>query len=82
VGNADDFSRRSPLISGCSIRPEQAGRWLCRGLPDPAGPGFEFVRRQDSGFADVPSISRRDQSTTYRDSVLFDDLRAFLLWPA
>jgi hypothetical protein len=39
-----------------------------------------WMQGQDYGFADVPSISRRDQSTTYRDSVLFDDLRKYDFW--
>jgi len=39
-----------------------------------------WMQGQDYGFADVPSISRRDQSTTYRDSVLFDDLRKHDFW--
>jgi len=39
-----------------------------------------WMQGQDYGFADVPSISRRDQSTTYRDSVLFDDLRRYDFW--
>jgi hypothetical protein len=39
-----------------------------------------WMQGQDYGFADVPSISRRDQSTTYRDSVLFDDLRRHDFW--
>jgi hypothetical protein len=39
-----------------------------------------WMQGQDYGFADVPSISRRDQSTTYRDSVLYDDLKAHNLW--
>jgi hypothetical protein len=39
-----------------------------------------WMQGQDYGFADVPSITRRDQSTTYRDSVLFDDLRKSDFW--
>ena len=39
-----------------------------------------WMQGQDYGFADVPSISRRDQSTTYRDSVLYDDLRKHDFW--
>ena len=39
-----------------------------------------WMQGQDYGFADVPSISRRDQSTTYRDSVLYDDLRKSDFW--
>ncbi len=39
-----------------------------------------WMQGQDYGFADVPSISRRDQSTTYRDSVLYDDLKAHDFW--
>jgi hypothetical protein len=39
-----------------------------------------WMQGQDYGFADVPSISRRDQSTTYRDSVLFDDLKRRDFW--
>jgi hypothetical protein len=39
-----------------------------------------WMQGQDYGFADVPSISRRDQSTTYRDSVLYDDLKAHNFW--
>jgi hypothetical protein len=39
-----------------------------------------WMQGQDYGFADVPSISRRDQSTTYRDSVLFDNLRRHDFW--
>jgi hypothetical protein len=39
-----------------------------------------WMQGQDYGFADVPSISRRDQSTTYRDSVLYDDLKVHDFW--
>jgi hypothetical protein len=39
-----------------------------------------WMQGQDYGFADVPSITRRDRSTTYRDSVLYDDLRKHDLW--
>ncbi len=39
-----------------------------------------WMQGQDYGFADIPSISRRDQSTTYRDSVLYDDLKVHDFW--
>ncbi len=35
---------------------------------------------QDYGYADVPSISPRDAAITYRDFVLYDDLRTKDLW--
>jgi hypothetical protein len=39
-----------------------------------------WMQGHDYGFADVPSMTRRDQSTTYRDSVLYDDLRKDDFW--
>ncbi|HUI09481.1 MAG TPA: hypothetical protein VL221_04085 [Bacteroidota bacterium] len=35
---------------------------------------------QDYGYADVPSISPRDAAITYRDFVLYEDLRTKDLW--
>jgi len=34
-----------------------------------------WMQGEDYGFADVPSISKRDGSITYRDFVLYDDFR-------
>lgn len=34
-----------------------------------------WMQGNDFGFADVPSVSQRDASMTYKDCVLYDDLR-------
>jgi hypothetical protein len=39
-----------------------------------------WMQGGDYGFADVPSITKRDASSTYRDFVLYDDLRTKDLW--
>lgn len=39
-----------------------------------------WMQGMDYGFADVPSISRRDGSITYRDFVLYDDFRVQDRW--
>jgi hypothetical protein len=38
------------------------------------------MQGQDYGFANVPSISLRDRAITYRDFVLYDDLRKQDFW--
>jgi len=39
-----------------------------------------WMQGQDYGFANVPSISLRDRAITYRDFVLYDDLRRQDFW--
>jgi hypothetical protein len=39
-----------------------------------------WMQGYDYGYADVPSISRRDGAITYRDYVLFDDLKKNDFW--
>lgn len=39
-----------------------------------------WMQGHDYGYADVPSISRRDRAMTYRDYVLFDGLREKGFW--
>lgn len=39
-----------------------------------------WMQGSDYGFADVPSVSNRDASMTYKDFVLYDDLRAKDCW--
>ncbi|MEJ2050405.1 MAG: alpha-galactosidase [Calditrichota bacterium] len=39
-----------------------------------------WMQGSDYGYSDVPSISHRDAAITYRDYVLYDDLRAKDLW--
>ena len=39
-----------------------------------------WMQGEDYGYASVPSINRRDASITYRDSVLYDDLKHKNLW--
>jgi hypothetical protein len=39
-----------------------------------------WMQGYDYGYADVPSISRRDRAMTYRDSILYDDLRKYDFW--
>ncbi|NIM89829.1 MAG: hypothetical protein GTO17_02660 [Candidatus Aminicenantes bacterium] len=39
-----------------------------------------WMQGYDYGYADVPSISRRDAAITYRDYVLFDDLKKNDSW--
>lgn len=39
-----------------------------------------WMQGYDYGYADVPSISRRDAAITYRDFVLYDDLIANGFW--
>lgn len=39
-----------------------------------------WMQGSDYGYSDVPSISHRDAAITYRDYVLYDDLRAQDLW--
>ena len=39
-----------------------------------------WMQGYDYGYADVPSLSRRDRAMTYRDSVLYDDLREYDFW--
>jgi hypothetical protein len=39
-----------------------------------------WMQGYDYGYADVPSISRRDRAITYRDYVLYDDLVAHNFW--
>jgi hypothetical protein len=39
-----------------------------------------WMQGQDYGYANVPSISRRDAAITYRDYVLFDDLKKNNFW--
>jgi hypothetical protein len=39
-----------------------------------------WMQGMDYGFADVPSISKRDGSITYRDFVLYDDFRIQDRW--
>ncbi len=39
-----------------------------------------WMQGMDYGFADVPSMSRRDGSITYRDFVLYDDFRVQDRW--
>ncbi len=39
-----------------------------------------WMQGMDYGFADVPSISKRDGSITYRDFVLYDDFRNQNRW--
>jgi hypothetical protein len=39
-----------------------------------------WMQGGDYGYADVPSISKRDASSTYRDFVLYDGLREKDLW--
>jgi hypothetical protein len=39
-----------------------------------------WMQGMDYGFADVPSLSRRDGAITYRDFILYDDLRQQDFW--
>lgn len=39
-----------------------------------------WMQGYDYGYANVPSISRRDRAMTYRDSVLYDDLIKLDFW--
>lgn len=39
-----------------------------------------WMQGYDYGYANVPSLSRRDRAMTYRDSVLFDDLKGLDFW--
>lgn len=39
-----------------------------------------WMQGSDYGYADVPSISRRDRAMTYRDDVLYEDLRRQEFW--
>ncbi len=39
-----------------------------------------WMQGSDYGYANVPSISRRDRAITYRDFVLFEDLRKKEFW--
>ena len=39
-----------------------------------------WMQGSDYGYSDVPSISHRDAAITFRDYVLYDDLRAKDLW--
>jgi len=39
-----------------------------------------WMQGYDYGYANVPSISRRDRAMTYRDSVLFDDFKKEDFW--
>lgn len=39
-----------------------------------------WMQGYDYGYANVPSLSRRDRAMTYRDSVLFDDLKKLDFW--
>jgi hypothetical protein len=39
-----------------------------------------WMQGYDYGYADVPSISRRDRAMTYRDTVLFEGLRKNNCW--
>jgi len=39
-----------------------------------------WMQGSDYGYANVPSISRRDRAITYRDFVLFEDLRQQEFW--
>jgi hypothetical protein len=39
-----------------------------------------WMQGSDYGYANVPSISRRDRAITYRDFVLFEDLRKQEFW--
>ena len=39
-----------------------------------------WMQGSDYGYADVPSISRRDRAMTYRDDVLYEDLRHQDFW--
>ncbi|MFQ5722492.1 MAG: alpha-galactosidase, partial [Candidatus Aminicenantales bacterium] len=39
-----------------------------------------WMQGYDYGYANVPSLTRRDRAMTYRDSVLFDDLVKFDFW--
>lgn len=39
-----------------------------------------WMQGEDYGFADVPSISKRDGAITYRDFVLYDDFRVQDRW--
>jgi len=39
-----------------------------------------WMQGYDYGYSDVPSISRRDAAITYRDYVLFDDLKKNDFW--
>jgi hypothetical protein len=39
-----------------------------------------WMQGQDYGYANVPSISRRDAAITYRDYVLFDDVKKNNFW--
>ncbi len=39
-----------------------------------------WMQGYDYGYADVPSVSRRDRAMTYRDSILYDDLQKYDFW--
>lgn len=39
-----------------------------------------WMQGGDYGYADVPSISRRDQAITYRDSILYEGLKKMDAW--
>lgn len=39
-----------------------------------------WMQGEDYGWADVPSVSKRDAAITYRDSVLYDDFRQKDFW--
>ena len=39
-----------------------------------------WMQGEDYGYADVPSISRRDAAITYKDFVLYDDFRNLNFW--
>jgi len=39
-----------------------------------------WMQGMDYGFADVPSLTRRDGAITYRDFILYDDLRQQDFW--
>lgn len=39
-----------------------------------------WMQGADYGYSDIPSISRRDRAMSYRDDVLFEDLRKEKFW--